>query len=202
MNGRLVFLALATVTLWSLIARAQKAGDPVPKKKPELKLRIAVEKETYSLNEKLFAKIEFTNLTNTTLCFPEPEQGFEDPVVGDLTLVGTGPKGDRNYFVEHFDGVMPGDEKLLANMQQTWIQLGPNQIYVTKRAPTRFELDTPGEWKLRAEYIPPLAPFNPEGSRERLRTLAEKVGCTPPEVDATSAIERISVVAAPSVITQ
>ena len=80
MNGRLVFLALATVTLWSLIARAQKAGDPVPKKKPELKLRIVIEKETYSLNEKLFAKIEFTNLTNTTLCFPEPEQRFVDPL--------------------------------------------------------------------------------------------------------------------------
>ncbi len=191
MNRKLLFLGLAAVAMWSPLGRSQKSTEPTPEKKPELKLRIVVEKETYSLNEKLFTKTEFTNLTNTALCFPEPEQRFEDPVVGDLTLVGTGPKGSRDYFVEHFDGVMPGDEKLLADMQRTWI---PNQIYVTKRAPARFELDTPGEWKLRAEYIAPIAPFNPEGSRERLHTLAEKVGCTPPQVDATSAIERISVV--------
>lgn len=196
MNRKLLLLGLAALAMWSPLARSQKSTKPATKKKPQLKLRIVVEKETYFLNEKLFTKTEFTNLTNTTLCFPEPEQRFEDPVVGDLTVLGTGPKGSRDYFVEHFDGVMPDDEKLLADTQQTWIQLGPNQTYVTRRAPARFELDTPGEWKLRAEYTAPVAPFNPEGSRERLRNLAQKVGCTPPEIDATSAIERISVVSA------
>jgi hypothetical protein len=55
--------------------RPSLARDKTPQPKvPELKIRIVPSKEKYTLRLKVLAKTEFTNLTDKTLCFPEPSQ--------------------------------------------------------------------------------------------------------------------------------
>ncbi len=167
----------------------------MPLPKPELRLRIIPEKQMYVLNETLFTSTEFTNLTDKTLCFPEPEQRHEDPVVGFIAFTGTGPHGrEWDHFTDHYDGTMPSDEKLMAEMQHTWIKLAPNQIYVTNRSAAPFILNSAGEWKLRAVYHPPVAPFAAEKSRIKLQLLGERVGCAPPQLDAFAPATKVHVV--------
>jgi hypothetical protein len=164
---------------------------------PELKLRLLPEKETYGLNEPLLTRIELTNLTDGTLCFPEPAQGYENPIQGSVRLVGYGPNGrDRDHFLEHFAGVFPSDDKLLEEIEKRWIKLRPNQIYLTKRTVAPFQLDTPGEWRIYGGYDAPVASFNSKASKERLRVLAEKAGCSPPSLDVFAPVLTIRVVPA------
>jgi hypothetical protein len=193
MNYALVLALLSGISLLCL----GQASDKSKPTKVELKLKVLPEKEIYHLNEPLLTRTEFTNRTDRTLCFPEPAQGFENPIQGSVRLVGYGPAGrDRDHFLEHFDGGFPSDDKLLEEIEQRWIKLGPNQIYLTSMTMALFQLDTPGDWRIYGAYDAPVASFNSKDSKERLRAVAEKAGCTPPSLDAFAPVVTIRVVPA------
>ena len=75
-----VFLIMIAVAASSICAQSQtsvksKTIRPSP---PELKVKVISSKETYFLREDVFTKTEFLNLTDKTLCFPEPAQDCEN----------------------------------------------------------------------------------------------------------------------------
>ncbi len=168
-------------------------------KAPELRLRIVPDKETYVLHEGVFTKTEFLNLTDKTLCFPEPAQGQQVPSSGYLITEGDAPGAQgRDRFIEVFDG--PGiwpRERLLSEMEKVWVKVAPNAVYVTKSADAKVDLNEHGRWRLTATYHPPEGSFDPGGYREYLKSAAQSVGCTIPEAVVTAQPVAVNVVSPP-----
>ena len=173
---------MLTVVLCATAQPQTKDRTPSPKA-PELKLRIVPNKNTYVLHEIVFTHVEFTNLTDKTLCFPELGPDAEVPTSGYLTIEGDSPDGqERDRFIEVFDGGgVAGREKLLSEIEKNWIKVAPNAAYITKATDSKVDLLAAGKWRLRAVYHPPEGSFNPAGYREFLQSTAQTVGCTVPE---------------------
>src|SRR5579871_2466382 len=73
--------------------------------RPQLKLRIVVDKDIYSLNDRVMVKSELTNLTSKTLCFPVPDQDCETTGNGWVLTEGEPVKAgdERDLFICHTD---------------------------------------------------------------------------------------------------
>ncbi len=172
-------------------------------KTPELELRIIPDKETYVLNEAIFAKMEIVNLTDRTLCFPEPSQTHEIVATGFLStrlsrIDKNGKKVERDFFVDHYDGgpTWPR-EKLLSEIEQSWVKLAPNQTYRLKSGKSRLSVDAIGQYQFTTTYNPPECSFNVAECMNYLRSTAESVGCSVPKTLVTALPVYLTVVAPP-----
>ena len=194
----LMMLAVAVLSVGALskTTEKKKARSPGP---PELKLRIVPAKEAYFQYERVFANAELVNLTGKTLCFPEPAQGVEVPD-GYLTATAAllnppeAEQSEDDQFVEIFTvrSNWPG-EKLRAEIQDSWVKLAPNQVYVVKLKKSVAYLHFSGQWQLTATYQPPECSFG--NCSKYLQSEAKKVGCTVPEIRVST--EPITVDAVP-----
>lgn len=148
--------------------------------RPELKLRIVVEKDTYTLNERVTVKSEFTNLTSKTICFPVPDQDCKTTATGSVLTTGE-PAGARDYdlFLCHAHGGGPTRAELGSEIRNRWIKLPPNAVYVTKPAQAIASLNQTGEWKLKASYDPPVGAYSRDYEK-MLQSAAEDEGCSLP----------------------
>src|SRR5215475_9198948 len=180
-----ILTASAGILLFALFPEwtVSQMGDKDRPPKSFFKLRILPDKETYTVDEPLFLRLEFTNITDVTLCFPVPRSRYEEDATSGYTVVrGEGPHGrDWEHFIEHHDGSFPADEKLREEIERSWIKLAPNQIYVSDTKPATFRLGEPGRWKLQATYHPPESPFGGKVEQIRMKRVAQSLGCTPPE---------------------
>ena len=178
-----VFFAVVALSVCSITVLSQPAKK-ADQKMPELKIRIIPDKQTYALHEVVFTRTEFTNLTDKTLCFPEPVQG-KAVSTGYLITDADAPNNERDRFIEVFDGGLTWPrEKLLLEIERNWLKLAPNSTHTTKSAPVQVKLDIPGEWHLRATYHPVECSFNYQECMKYLISAAEEVGCFVPEVSA------------------
>jgi len=177
------YSVVCVIAGYSICAYSQNAEKKaVHPQAPELRLRIIPDNETYFLHDKIVTRTEFVNLTDKTLCFPEPAQDCEVTSSGSLTTtsepVGT---GERDWFHCHMDGGGASREKLVAEIEQHWIKLAPNAAYITKSAEAQWDLSVVGQWRLKATYAPPECAFNIVECTKDLKSAAQAVGCTVPE---------------------
>jgi hypothetical protein len=169
-----------------------------PTEAPQLKLRIMVEKDKYTVGERVMVKSELTNLTSKTLCFPVPDQDCETTGIGSI-ITTTDPvgSGQIDRFLCHADGGGAWGAQLESEISNRWIKLAPNAVYTTKLAEAKTSPNQPGGWRLRASYNPPVGAFN----RDYVKTLqsaAERLGCMLPESTAVAKPRIISVLPANS----
>lgn len=180
----------------SICAFSQGPENALPRKAPELKLKIIPGKTIYALHEKAFTKAEFTNVSSKILCFPEPVQDCMDSVPGYLITKGA-PVNSREeveQFICVIDRAVPWPrEKLVTEIEQHWIKLAPNGVYVTKSADVQVNLSVPGQWQFEATYHPPEGAFHPAESRSYLQSAAQIVGCTIPDAEVSAEPIRINV---------
>jgi hypothetical protein len=192
------FLVLAAFGACSICALSQTSENTAPHKIPELKLRIIPSKETFAVDEKVFTKLEFTNLSDKTLCFPQPARVWTNDFPG--SAVTTGHQGNENpdRFFDHYDGASLGTRKhLLSEIQKHWIKVLPKGKYVTDSAEALVTLSLVGQWKLESTYVYPQTAFGGARARKFLSSTAERAGCTIPTTEATAESVPISVIPAP-----
>jgi hypothetical protein len=143
---------------------------PAPVSSPQLKLRIITDKDIYTLNERVMARAEFTNLMTKTLSFPIPNPNCESTETGSVVTTGESVKKGGEQFICHLDGGgIPGAE-LESAIENRWIKLPPNAIYVTKAAEAKVTLSEVGDWRLSASYHPPEPAFNRDYKKVMLQS--------------------------------
>ena len=161
--------------------------------RPQLKLRIVVDKATYALHERVMVKSELTNLTSKTLCFPVPDQDCETTGIGSIITTGEPVNaGEIDRFICHADGGGPSEAQLESEIKNRWIKLPPNTVYTTKFAEAQASLNQLGDWRLRASYYPPVGAFSRDYVTV-LQSAAERMGCTLPDSAAVAEPKIISV---------
>ena len=153
--------------------------------KPELALSVILGVENYSLRENVSPKARFTNVSNATLCFPEPPLEYVSADSGVLATTLRAPEGhDNSQFLEVFDGAGPRSrEELLQQVKKRWVWLRPSESYTTKSVPLKTTLDVPGQWRIEMSYRPPEGSFRPAKYRKYLSSVAKSAGCTLPQVE-------------------
>jgi hypothetical protein len=180
---------MLTIAASSICAQSQTSvkSKTIRSSPPELKVKVISGKETYSLREDVFTKTEFLNLTDKTLCFPEPAQDVQVDGSGYLTVTAghvnpeTRQFEEEESFIEHYPGGLTFPrEKLVSEIEQSWVKLPPNQVYVLKSTKQRVNLSTSGQWQLRATYSPPECSYNVAECTRYLRSAAASLGCTVP----------------------
>jgi hypothetical protein len=193
------FLISLAVGACAISVPAQTAGKALPHKAPELKIRIVPSKETYALHEKVFTKTEFTNLTDKTLCFPKPAQACQNTGSGSLITTGEAvATGEGEQFICHIDARGTPREELLREIEEQWVKVAPGAVHTSKTAGAQVNLDTPGQWRLKAAYHPPEASFgNTTEFRTFLQSTAERVGCAVPEMYVSAEPVTVNVVTPP-----
>jgi len=181
-------LILILAGLGASLALTQTQRKPVPSEKPELRLSIILDKEAYSLREKVFAKTKFTNVSERTLCFPIPPQDEVVAVNGVLDTTLTLPDGSEDtQFLKIFDGAgLRSREELLQEIKERWIWLRPTESYVTKSAQIQIALSVPGRWRINTSYRPPEGSFRSAEYRKWLSSAAASAGCKLPHVEVTA----------------
>ena len=163
-------------------------------KAPEIKLNIRTEKEIYRMHDRASVSVELTDLTNQTLCFPNPALDCEVTGTGSLivgaSLIEEGE--EREQFICHADSVGPNRDELLSDIDHKWIKLAPNAVYTTKSAIQYFKAT--GRWRIHARYSPPVGSFDPNYV-EFLQSAADTFECRVPKTRAAAAAE-VTVVSA------
>jgi hypothetical protein len=157
-------------------------------------------KETYAVKESVLTKTTFTNLSDTVLCFPKPEQGRQVPAQGYLAIQVAGPPSAKEYehFLEHIDRRATWPlEKLLLEIEQDWIKLPSNETYTTASARVTATFDVPGQWRLTETYLPPEGSFGGDAYRKYLTSAAKSVGCTLPVTEVSAETVAINIVEPP-----
>jgi hypothetical protein len=165
---------------------------PVPLSSPQLKLRIITDKDIYTLNERVMARVEFTNLMTKTLCFPIPNSDCESSETGSAVTTGESVKTGRDQFICHLDGGGVGRPELESAIENHWIKLPPNAVYLTKAAEAKVTLSEVGDWRLSASYHPPEPAFNRD-YKKVMESAAEEAGCTLPDSSVIAQPRTISV---------
>jgi hypothetical protein len=196
-----VAVAASLVSVESQTAGKNKAIRP---RAPELEVKVIPSKTTYALHEDVFTKTEFINLTDKTLCFPEPAQGQQVVASGSLTTMAVpvnppeSTPSEADSFIDHWDGgpAWPR-ERLLSEIEEGWVKLAPNQVHVTKSTKARVDWRFSGQWQLRATYNPPGCSFNIAECTRYLKSAAQNVGCTVPEIQVDTKYVAVNVVPPP-----
>jgi hypothetical protein len=170
------------------------AQQPTP---PQLKLRIVVDKDIYTLNEQVMVKAEFTNLTSKTLCFPVPDQDCRSTSTGSVVTMGESVKAGGEQFICHLDGGGTAGTELEYEIRNRWIRLSPNAVYVTKAAKAKATLSEVGDWRLSASYYPPEPSFNRE-YKKVLQSAAQNAGCALPASSVVAQSKVINVLSSPT----
>jgi hypothetical protein len=145
-----------------------------------------IDKETFTVHEKVPVKLEFTNLSGNTLCFPDPDRTCSNTGSGSLLTRAEPKTGDSDFFMCHFcgGGTWPR-EKLLREIEERWIKIAQNAVYVTNAGHVG-DLTAPGQWRLQSIYNPPQGAFNPTEFRKYVDSAAESIGCTVPKMEVKS----------------
>lgn len=199
-NGSMKFLCLIIFLsrAASFMALAQAPIGAPQALSPEFRVRVLPSKPAYRVSETLFTRAEFTNLTQGTLCFPPPPQDCGSCRLGSLNVSADLDQGEsRDVFMCHVYDRGISREQFIQEIEQRWIRLAPNAVYTTGDFPSSLRLDTPGRWKLRADYVPPdLRSGGARGDRWDLQTVLEHFGCSMPSQSVTSDAVGISVVPA------
>jgi hypothetical protein len=175
--SRLLLISSVVLITMSL-SRAQNTLPALPKNPPELKLEIIPVKKAYLLGEPVVVKYKFTNLSDRTLCLPRPDIKSEDETDGYIRAWATNIDGESENFLEGFYPRGYTDQQLLNDANEKWIKLAPGLTYVSEEA-RPVGILAPGDWKLQSRYVPP-------DLRGRAKLIIDALGCTPPEVAATS----------------
>src|SRR5262249_54575770 len=130
--------------------------------KPQLRLRLLVDKETYSLKEKVIARAELTNLTSNSLCFPVPDLECDTTGTGAVVVFGepVNENGEIDKFICHADSTGLTEAELDRQIREQWIKLAPNGVHVTSPTEAKLILNHLGNWTLRAAYHPPRGSFS------------------------------------------
>jgi hypothetical protein len=165
---------------------------------PLLQLKIISSKETYAVNETILTKTIFINLSDKTVCFPEPVQQVHVPEQGYLAIQVERRGGpEREQFLGAFHGrpSLP-HEKLLLEINQKWIKLPPNETYTTESVRAPAPIDTPGQWQLHETYFPPQGSFS-ASYRNKLEAAAKEVGCVLPVTQVSNETASINIIAPP-----
>ena len=150
-------------------------------KRPQLKLRIVTEKDTFALNERVMFKSELTNLTSKTVCFPVPDQDCETTAIGSIITTGDPVRaGQVDRFICHADGGGASGAQLESDIKNRWIKLSSNAVYTTDLTRAKVSLDQAGDWRLKASYDPPVGAFS-RRYVTMLQSAAERAGCTLPD---------------------
>jgi hypothetical protein len=183
--------AIASMSFLVVCMSAQQSS------RPQLKLRIVVDKEIYALNERVVVKSELTNLTSKTLCFPVPDQDCETTRTGWVVTAGepVNARDERDLFICHVDGGRASGVELEQEIKNSWIKLPPNGVYLTKSAEAKASLNQVGDWRLRAFYHPPVGAFS-RAYVKVLQSAAENIGCKLPDSSAVAQPRIISVLPA------
>jgi hypothetical protein len=163
---------------------------------PQLKVRIVADKEIYTLNERVMVKVEFTNLTSKTLCFPVPNQDCGSTRTGSVVTTGESVNGGGEQFICHLDGGGAAGAELESEIKDRWIKLPPNAVYVTKGAEAQATLSEVGDWRLTASYPPPEPAFDGD-YKKVLQSSAENAGCNLPDKSVVARPKIINVFPAP-----
>jgi len=176
-------LILAGACTHLLLAQTVKKTTGVAKK-PELRIEIIPDRQTYSKGSSVFTETRFTNTSLNILCFPEPDQTSETPEKGFISRVLLPPPNAlaQDQFIEHFDGATTSArEEPIRKIKEDWIWLNPGGIHVSPSVLLRTELNTPGHWGLKALYHPPEGAFKPVAFRAYLNSAARSAGCSIPQ---------------------
>jgi hypothetical protein len=171
-----IWTALVSLSVLVVCMLAQQSS------RPQLKLRIVVDKEVYALHERVMVKSELTNLTSKTLCFPVPDQDCETTRTGWVVTEGEPVKAgnERDLFICHTDGSSASGVELEQEIKNRWIKLPPNGVYVTKSAEAKASLKQVGDWRLRASYHPPVGAFSRDYAKV-LQSAVGSIGCKVPD---------------------
>lgn len=180
-------ICIVSLLLLTVLLRSQ-SQEAVKDQPPELTLRIILGTENYFVRDMVSPRAQFTNVTNTTLCFPEPPLGYVAADMGVLTTSLKGPEGhDNDEFPEGFDGRGTASRKeLLRIVKEHWVWLGPNESYTTKSVPVKSPLDVPGQWRVEMSYRPPEGSFQSAKYRKYLSSVAKSAGCRLPQIEVTA----------------
>ena len=183
-------LVLALPCFLGALAFPQQAA------KPQLRLRLLVDKETYSLKERVIARAELTNLTSNTLCFPVPDLECDTTGTGAVVVSGepVNENGEVDKFICHADSRGFTGAELDRQIRERWIKLAPNGVHVTSPREAKLILNQLGNWTLRASYHPPQGSFSAK-YKTVLQTAAQKAGCDVPQSAAEAEPQTITVVA-------
>ena len=122
-------LSLLLVLSFHLPSRSARTPQvPTASPKAEPGLSIVLDKEAYSKGEKLLTKSRFTNISEETLCFPEPPQGEIVAKNGVLSATVTRPDGSEDTeFPKLFDARATWPrEKLVQEIKERCIWLRPD----------------------------------------------------------------------------
>ena len=187
---RVIRLFLTATVILLLSATSSLCQSPTRRRSrqpPGVGLKVIPAKTILGLNEKLSASCEMTNVGDEMLCFP-PTSACSFSMSAELvnpdgTGVGAGMGGacGGSYSV-------PGD--LLADVEQRWVKLPPNQTHVTQCL-LGIEFSSPGRWKVYSGYRRVKVS---SGQKSLLRS----IGCKVLEMDVMSDPIEITVVGAPS----
>jgi len=160
---------------------------------PELKIRVLTDKDNFVINEEVIARVQLTNETGKTLCFPRPATNEQVAVSGWIEMKAERANGsEHDEFIKVFDGRGKSGKELEKAVKNDWIKLKPGETYLASPFKTLGHLDEPGEWRLTATYHPAEGSFSRE-YRKSLQKAAQKNGCTLPIVAAQSESVVISV---------
>jgi hypothetical protein len=178
---------------------AQSAASVDHPATPILRLKIIPSKETYAANETILIKTIFTNLSDKTVCFPQPVQQIHVPEQGYLAIQAERPGGpEREEFLPAYHGRLSlPHEKLLLEINQKWIKLAQNETYTTEVVRAPATIDTPGQWQLHETYLPPQGSFGVASYRNKLQAAAEEAGCILPVTPVEAETATVNIVAAP-----
>jgi hypothetical protein len=115
--------------VWSIAGFSYTGSPSGAPRIPELKLRNIFDKETSTVHEKISVKLEFTNPSGDTLCFPDPDRMCSNSGSGSLITRAEPKSGEVEVFMCHVcgGGTWPR-EKLLREIEERWIKIAPNAV--------------------------------------------------------------------------
>jgi hypothetical protein len=151
---------------------------------PQMKLSLVPSNARYVLADEITARVELTNLTSETLCFPTPAQDCSVPTSGWVVVTGERVSSDadeKDVFICHTDARGTYGKELDDAVRTEWVKLKPNSVYTAKEA--KIKPDKVGLWKLVATYHPPTSDFGSD-YRAMLESAAKKNRCTLPTTNA------------------
>lgn len=100
---------IAITAACSCMGASQVQDTAKGRSTPELQIKILTDKPAYSITDTITTKIEFTNRSGETLCFPEPAQGYQSTAEGSLSTKAIPPgESGLDYFADHYAGGVPG----------------------------------------------------------------------------------------------
>lgn len=147
---------------------------------PELNVRTILTKDSFAIGKFVSAKVQLTNATKATMCFPEPAQNTQTANIGWIITTGLPIGGsDHEVFLEVIDGGGKYGKALESDIKNSWIKLKPGESYTADVVKVPILLDEVGTWRILSSYHPPEGSFSAQ-YRKLLQDAAKQAGCTLP----------------------